>query len=205
MRTLTEFISVTAIGVIPSLQSPQRWYWLAVPILVYLALKVYEHLNSINERQRSVKGQLAVLYKLLPFDNESHVRCTYHVPVLPRKLRQAFDYVPFGGGGGRKFQKRKGIIGVVFDAKDVRVENFESDRTFRDRMRKVYRYSERDLQKITLDRRSYLCIPIKDENLQVLGLLYFDSASCNTFELDPPNPVTKAILDASGMIRDSML
>jgi GAF domain-containing protein len=100
------------------------------------------------------------------------VRCTYHVPVLPRKLRQAFDYVPFGGGGGRKFQKRKGIIGVVFDAKDVRVENFESDRTFRDRMRKVYRYSERDLQKITLDRRSYLCIPIKDENLQVLGLLY---------------------------------
>jgi GAF domain-containing protein len=197
------FVSVTAIGLIPSIGIPI--WWLLVPIAAYLALDVYEYGDSITEKQRLVKAQLVVLSRSLNVSHEHHLRCTYHVPARRHQLRQAFDYVPFGGGGGRVFPRTKGIIATVFEAKDTRVENFATDAEFRQRMLDTYNYSVEELRRITTDRRSYLCVPITDENHRVLGLIYFDSAINNTFQLDPPNMVTESVISTSGVIRDSLL
>src|SRR5205807_8865171 len=90
------------------------------------------------------------------------------------ELVQAFDYIPEGGGGRRRFPIGKGIIGKVYSLKAPRVENFASDAEYRTRMVSEYNYTISEVMERTADRRSYLCYPIVDENHNVLGLIYFD-------------------------------
>lgn len=203
VRMTARFVSVTAIGLIPS--TGVSLWWVLPPIAAYLLLDLYEYGDSITEKQRLVKAQLLVLSRSLDVGHEHHLRCTYHVPAWRGRLRQAFDYVPFGGGGGRLFPRNKGIIGVVFGLKDTRVENFATNAEYQQRMLDTYNYSAEELGRITADRRSYLCIPLTDENLSVLGLIYFDAAIENTFQLNPPNSLTQSIISTSAVIRDSLL
>lgn len=199
-----EFLCITAIAFV--LAQP-NWseYWLLVPIASILGLKVYEYRAAVTEKHLRVRGQLDLLIKLIPFEDVLDVRCTYHVPVWGKQLLQTCDYIPRGGGGGRRFFRGKGIIGKTFVEKQPLVENFESDEEYRERMATKYNYTTEELQQRKSDRKSYFCYPILDENHRVLGLIYLDSSHLNTFTFDDNNPKMEIIMKACEAIRDNLL
>lgn len=199
-----EFLSITAITII---LSKANWsdYWIFVPIALILGLNVYESLAAVTEKHLRVKLQLDLLIKLVPFEDALDVRCTYMVHIWRKRFLQTCDYIPDGGGGGRRFSERKGITGKAFDEKRPLADNFESDEDFRKQMVLRYNYATEELKLRKADRKSYFCYPILDENHRVLGVMYFDSSHPNTFTLDSTIARMKMIMRACDAIRDNLL
>jgi hypothetical protein len=192
---VTEFLSIIAISVI---LSRPTWsiFWITVPLVVILGLKVYEYESNVRQSHAEVRAQLRLLLRLARFEESLHVRCTYHVPVLTmrgKRLRQAFHYIPSGSGGARTFPLGQGIIGLAYSAKEPKLENFKDASSYRKQMVQKYNYKNRDLARRQPDRRSYFCYPVVDEKNKVLGLLYFDSLVFATFKPDRSDP-TMAML-----------
>jgi GAF domain-containing protein len=204
-----EFASFTAIAVVLSTATTAAKLWAALPAVIIVASKIAEYLHNVRVRMNIVRYQLQILLTLLPTDG-SRVRCTYHRPVHQKlrnrtQLAQAFDYIPDGGGGGRRFPIEKGIIGKVYSIKAPRVENFASDEEYRKRMVAEYNYTTSEVMERTADRRSYVCYPVVEENHKVLGVLYLDSDKPGTFTMDETNPRWRAIRDAGEVIRSNVL
>ena len=199
-----EFLSITVMAII---LSQVNWsnYWISVPIVLIVGLKIYEHRSDVKEKHSRVYAQLHLLVKLLSYEPRVDVRCTYHVPVWRKKLLQTCDYILGGTGRGRKFPTEKGIIGKAFVDKSLLVENFKSDEEFRTKMVLEYKYTTEELQHRKADRRSYLCYPIVDENHRVLGLVYFDSSRPYTFTADIDHPKMEMITQACEAIKDRLL
>jgi hypothetical protein len=202
-----EFIGVTAIAVILSLSI--SFFWIAIPVIELILLKIYEHYTIRGEYYMNIRRQLEILEALLP-SQTGDIRCTYHIPIKrifgkPKKLLQAFDYVPRGGGGGRKFLLDKGIIGVTFRKGGVRVENFQDREEFRREMIDKYGYTKEEMGERSSDRRSYMCYSIVEGNSsKVLGLLYFDSREVGTFSPDEKNEIYKMISIGDETIKSSI-
>jgi hypothetical protein len=201
---LIEFLCITAIAIILS-QANWSEYWILVPFTSILGLKVYEYKVAIKEKHLRVRAQLDLLIKLVPFEDVLGVRCTYHVPVWRKQFLQTCDYIPCGGGGGRKFSKMKGIVGRSMELKEKLIENFENDEEFRTKMTEKYGYTPEEVGERTADRRSYFCYPILDENHRVLGLIYFDSSHPNIFTLDSTDSKMQIIEKACETIRNDLL
>ncbi len=203
-----EFLCIIAIGLIPLLVD-QFIYLIPIPIVVILVLRAYECRAAVTEKHLRVKVQLSVLNRLLSWESQLNVRCTYHVPVWwppwKKVLRQTCNYIPSGRGGGRTFPIDKGIIGKAFSEKTLLVENFGSDEEFRTKMVGEYGYSKDEIQEMNVNSRSYLCCPLVDEKTTVLGLIYFDSSQIDTFTENENDKHRKMIKDAAETIRDSVL
>ncbi|MBZ5510360.1 MAG: hypothetical protein LAN70_04245 [Acidobacteriia bacterium] len=206
---IIEFASLTAIAVILSTATTVAKAWVALPGIIIVGVKIFEYNDSVRERMNAVRYQLQILLTLLPSEGAA-VRGTYHRPThhwyrKQTELVQAFDYIPIGGGGGRSFPIEKGIIGKVYSIKAPRVENFASDEEYRTRMVNEYNYTVSEVAQRTADRRSYVCFPIVNENHEVLGLIYLDSDTPNTFTLDATNVRWRAIRAAGETIRSNLL
>lgn len=74
-----------------------------------------------------------------------------------------------------------------------KVENFKDKVEFREKMVSVYKYTQKQADKLTADRSSYLCYPIVDEKGTVLGLMYFDSDKYECYSVDDTNELIKMI------------
>jgi len=198
-----EVLCVTAIGVIAS----EHWnnLWLGLPIAFYAVLMFYEYKSYVTDRQSKVKEQLKLLIKLVSFDTASDVRCTYHVPCRRKRIRQVFDYIPSGGGGSRRFPQNKGIGGKAFSEKKWLVENFRDDEDYRVQMVRKYGYTSDELQKRRADRRSYFCYSLVDEKHEIIGLIYFDASTVNTFTPDETDSKMKMLIDGCDLIKNNLL
>lgn len=209
LHWLVEFVSVTAIAVILAIDVASNWLIL-IPAVVLVAGKAYQYRAFVAAKHQRVQVQLRLLLRLLPVRGRG-VRCTYHVPVKrllgpPRWLQQAFNYLPDGGGAGRRFPIDKGIIGLTYQEKSANVENFTSDEEYREQMVARYHYTPHELASRTADRKSYLCYPILDDTSHiVLGLLYFDSGRTGTFAIDEGDTKWKMIETAATVIRSHLM
>jgi len=176
---------------------------------VFFAARLVRERASSAWRQQRIRDQLAMLAAVLRED-AADLRCTYHVPKRRplaghTELRQAFDYLPDGGGGGRCFPIDKGIIAKAYEHKAPKVENFRDDADYHKRMMEEYNYTPSELRQRTADRRSYLCIPLVDENHQVLGLVYLDSNTAGTFPRDDDNPRRRIVRAAAECLKAQMI
>ncbi len=199
-----EFLCAAAIGVIAS-QQDWTYLWLGAPIALYVALMFYEYNSFVTDRQLRVREQLKLLMRLVSFDTTSDVRCTYHVPCWRKQIRQSFDYIPSGGGSGRRLSQNKGIGGKALSEKKWLVDNFRSDGEYRTEMVRKYGYTADELQKRRADRRSYFCYSLVDEKHKVIGLIYFDASRLNTFTLDETDPKMKMLIDSCDLIKDGLV
>ena len=192
-----EFILMVCIGLIPSIKTLPLILVL-LPIIGIIGIKIYEYKESVQEKHLRVKIQLKILSSLLqdPLLLQNPIkefRCAYQVPSGKNRLLQVFDYIPEGGGGGRKLPINKGIVGLSFKMKCEEIENFYSDDEYRRQMVDKYHFTQKDLQKIQDDRRSYFAFPLIDEFYHVLGIIYFDSATTDTFN-DEKNPLAMRLI-----------
>jgi hypothetical protein len=202
IRWMTEFLSVIAISYILKTQIVAV-YWIIVPILMVMYSKSVEYRMSKTAKQDKVQAQLTLLLKLLAFPPQQNVRCTYHVPTSRRQLRQCFDYIPYGGGNGRSWPSRKGLVGKAFKLKKSFVENFANDQDYRVGMVTDYGYTTDEVQQHSTDRRSYFCHPLIDDHLRVLGIVYFDSVVTNKFP-DTTSQFMQELIINLESIRDSI-
>ena len=153
------------------------------------------------QRYNLVRAQMNLLVQLLDRNSYGDIRCTFHVPIWfgKRKLMQAFDYIRFGDsyGGWRCQPIIKGIIGKNYKDGKPKVENFKDEVEYLEKMVKKYGYTVEEANRISDDRRSYLCYPIQDEKGSLLGLMYFDSDQYGSYSVDDTHELMKMI--RSGM------
>ena len=72
-------------------------------------------------------------------------------------------------------------------------------------MLKKYGYPSDELQKRRADRRSYFCYSLVDEEHKVIGLIYFDASTVNTFTFDETDSKMKMLIDGCDLIKSSLL
>ena len=203
-----EFVCITTIAII--LQKGYSEYWIILPAVVILVIKLIEYKLDLKAEHLMIRSQLLLLINLLSEENlvdSKSIRCTYHVPIFSifgKKYFQTFDYLPAGTGGGRTLSRKKGITGITFNEKTYFVENFKNDDEYHKQMLEKYNFSMDEIQKKETRRKSYFTYPITDEeNLKVLGVIYFDSSIVNTFTSDFESPTMKKIKSACDTIDDN--
>lgn len=117
-------------------------------------------------------------------------RCTIHIPdpLYLNQLYQLLDYYPKGGGSGRTFSSRAGIIGMAW-------RNLESDKwhqhtqiTERDLIRQWgMTVGEAENRESTDRKKLFLAVPLLDVSDAVpIGVFYFDAENRQDLGLSDP-------------------
>lgn len=76
---------------------------------------------------------------------------------------------------------------------------------YREKMVSAYEYTQKQADKMTTDRRSYLCYPIQDEKGSLLGLVYFDSDKYGCYSDDDNNEVIKMVRSGMEAIKANLI
>ena len=178
-----------------------RKYNIGLKILLFLLRLFFGYILQWRkyrlQRYKLVRAQMNLLVQLLDRNSYGDIRCTFHVPIWfgKRKLMQAFDYIRFGDsyGGWRCQPIIKGIIGKNYKDGKPKAENFKDENEYQTQMVNKYGYTFEEANKLTNDRKSYLCYPIVDEKGTVLGLMYFDSDQYGSYSVDDTHELMKMI------------
>jgi hypothetical protein len=72
-------------------------------------------------------------------------------------------------------------------------------------MVRKYGYTSDELQKRRADRRSYFCYSLVDEKHEIIGLIYFDASTVNTFTPDETDSKMKMLIDGCDLIKNNLL
>ncbi|HZT58789.1 MAG TPA: hypothetical protein VFA21_09215 [Pyrinomonadaceae bacterium] len=117
-------------------------------------------------------------------------RSTLHVPdiVFVDTLYQLFNYLPARNiGGGRIFSVRFGLIGKVYRTQkpETQGEVPKASNGTVDKQKLVQEWgmTEYEADKAALDRPSFLCVPLLDDDQDRVGLFYMDSTVPNAFNV----------------------
>ncbi len=178
-------------------------YYLLIPILIAVYIKWREFIGIENKMNDIIKAQLYLIVQFMEKQGFKNIRCTFH-KIKSGKFYQVIDYIPSGTGSGRVFSVAKGIIGKSFRNKEAFVENFKDNEDYRKRMVTDYCYNDVEIQKRSMDRRSYFCYPLLDESHNILGLVYFDSDVKDTFPSLEDGRV-KLLIDFLEKMKDSII
>jgi hypothetical protein len=170
----------------------ELWWWLTASVIVLFVVETIASLKPYDTV--TLKAALESIHENLSFPADANVRCTIHVKsrrLTDRKevfLKQILNYVPTGGGKGRKFHSAKGIIGKCFRERGICFEVMDENKpdfNFVKKMVSVWGYTEQEAGARDTSRRSYMCLPILDpDEEEVVGVLYFDSRKMDTFSPD---------------------
>jgi hypothetical protein len=109
-------------------------------------------------------------------------RCTLHIPdlLLRHYLYQLFDYYPDGGGKGRSFSIRVGLLGRVWRFGESEVAS-ETVRDPRDLVKEWGLTIKEANASSAKGKNAFLAVCLKDEKGTPVGVLYMDSSSPNAF------------------------
>jgi hypothetical protein len=144
-------------------------------------------------QRRNMRDKLQDVVKDIVDYCESHAkplpsyRCTVHVPdiVFDSALYQLIDYLPRGGGRGRVFSVRFGIIGRVWRLFQADTQGGLPKVSDEDETKLVREWGmTREEAKIAAhDRPSFLCVPLAVGTDKV-GIFYMDSEKVEAFSTD---------------------
>jgi hypothetical protein len=133
-------------------------------------------------------------------------RCTIHVPdvLFQDTLYQLVDYYPKGGGRGRRWSQRFGMIGLAWRSCEDQVEGNVS--TDPDDLLRHWGMKKHEATAAGTGRPSFACVVLTDESSTPVGLFYLDSEQKQTFGTDAKfNPVVRRVKSESqrtGLAKD---
>jgi hypothetical protein len=133
---------------------------------------------------------------VLPAELWEDLRATIHVPdiLFADTMYQLLDYYPGGGGAGRAFPVRRGVLGLAWRTGEPQVEGKVSTVP----RELVIRWGM-TIQEATAagqGRKSFLCVVLKDRKSAV-GVFYLDSKQPAAFGTTVENnPIVSAITKA---------
>lgn len=147
-----------------------------------------------SESPRDLSGCLHVLYQLLhkqcELEEADAVRVTLY-RVVPKDegneeaefLEQVVPYVGGGGGVGRQFSIKSGIIGRAYRTGDPFTARRRSDDygEFIDELVEEWSYTAPEAKQHTEDRFAWMAIPLAGKGDEIIGIVYIDSKQKTLF------------------------
>lgn len=196
-------VVTAAVGALVNLADPDKrnlGWWLAAPtawLVLASAVKVLHAAAQDRERTRvedydGLRGALWVLYEStrraagVEEAGDGTLRVTIHRVVVPRKkpsdggeLEQLLPYV--GGTGGpprRTFSIRSGVIGLAARRKVPLTARRKSTEhpDFVNELVRYWAYTEEEARVLTVDRQSWMAIPIFTGHGTVGAVVFLDSS-----------------------------
>lgn len=200
-----EFFCILFISLIPSITDWSN-YFLIIPILLLIVQKIFIKKQESRVYYNDVRNQLSLIYDFLNFNKNDEVRCSFHKPVFRKKLKKVVGYIPNPSKEGEKLDDNKGIAGLVFHDKLILTENFHDDQEYRNLMVSNYKFTNDEMQKRSINKRSYFAFPLINENNDVKGVIFFDSNVEGTFCDEETNKKTiDERVKARGILRVTKL
>ncbi len=137
---------------------------------------------DVRARVEAVLDQMLAVVK--ERNEPKDVRCTLHVPDIffADTLYQLMDYYPSGGGRGRTFSSRFGIIGLCWRSREDEIRGAVPT----DRLELVRKWGMTHEQATASGdgRQSFLVILLRDETGAPVAIFYTDSKQLNAFGAD---------------------
>jgi len=155
---------------------------------------------DVRARVEAVLDQMLAVVK--ERNEPKDVRCTLHVPdiLFADTLYQLMDYYPSGGGRGRTFSSRFGIIGLCWRSRENEIRGAVPT----DRLELVRKWGMTHEQATASGdgRQSFLVILLRDETQAPVAIFYTDSKQLNAFGADSGDEkfrakVTQAVISGS--------
>lgn len=138
-------------------------------------------------------------------------RATIHIPdpLYTHQLYQLLDYHPKGGGAGRSFSIRTGIIGMAWRHLEPDKWHQASHIDQKELMRQWgMTRAEAQAREAADSKKMFLAVPLFDENSAVpVGVFYLDADSPESLGLSatPPDAADQAAKDAAPTEYDAYL
>jgi hypothetical protein len=181
--------------------------WLLVAGIAWLiaasiARVLHAHAQDREQQRREdydgLLGAMHVLFGLVSAqagigpDEHGRLRITIHRVVPPtvkgaaaEELEQILPYLGgAGGGAGRRFSIRSGVIGKAVRIKALVAAARSSDEyeQFLVDLVRDWAYTEHDARQLAPDRRSWMAVPVFDRgNVNVSAVVYLDSNETEYF------------------------
>jgi|GEM_PF-5610693 len=135
---------------------------LAMCIVSVLLIVAWISESTLKNNRRSLNIVLRSIYKTVKGNYDGNIRCALWIPCRFKKetLKQALNYIPSDHGRGRKLNQSKGIVGRCFREKRMLFEHIKEETNFKKYMVENWGFTNKDAEQLTLDRRSYMCLPI---------------------------------------------
>jgi len=143
---------------------------------------------SVAEAHQAVVRQHVVPRLTAPAPGQApRFRCTIHVadPLFQDHLYQLLDYYPDGGGRGRSFSIRVGLIGIVWRSKASRTAQKLVDED--ELIREWGMTAAEAARSQASGRESFLGVLLTEPHGLRVGVVYLDSPDPDTFGASEPD------------------
>jgi hypothetical protein len=168
----------------------------AIEIYRKQAKRQFDTLVEINDIRAKLE---AVLDKVRPAIEKRKtipdLRCTIHVPdiLFAETLYQLLDYFPRGGGRGRTFSTRFGIIGRCWRSRESQIGG--TIPTDPQELIRNWGMTREQALASGQGRQSFAAIPLCDESGTQVAIFYLDSTEKNAFAADDDTTFRKTLID----------
>jgi hypothetical protein len=136
--------------------------------------------HSLDEQLRKLAKDY--VWPALSEEVKKDCRCTIHVPdiLFDQTLYQLLDYYPTGGGRGRVFSARYGIVGASYRSE---TDQYRADvPTAQDKLIVEWGMTSQEAAAAGQGRQSFACFVLRQsEHKPTLGILYLDTKVKNAF------------------------
>lgn len=155
-------------------------------------------------RARGLQEALATILKSTSLGQSGvSYRATLHIedPLYANQLYQLLDYYPKGGGHGRSFASRQGIIGLAWRTLEIHSWHQEEGFTEADLVRMWGMTHKSASTRVVADStKFFLAFPVYDSTSTIaVGVFYIDSQE-DPNDLLPKSPTAEAIADTDAAI-----
>ena len=174
---------------------------LAVTILKYV---VAWRKSSEKESPHELAGCLHTLHAIMLGTETAVLRITIHVPVQgDQEIEQVMDYVgefPERKTAGQRFPSQSGIAGASLRLKQALSGERGNDGldSFIKELVRDWHYTEVDAKRCNLSARSWLAIPLLNDEKAVEGVIFFDCDQKQFFSKERQDTALRA---AAGIAR----
>jgi len=158
-----------------------------------------------KESPHELFGCLQTLHAILLAEGKAVLRITIHVPAMEgQEVEQVMDYVgePHGKKtAGRRFPSQSGIVGEAFRRKlavSIGERINEDYEAFIQELVKDWHYTEADARKCNPSARSWMAVPLSNDEQEVEGIIFFD---CNERHFFTTDRAQIAICAAAGIAK----
>jgi hypothetical protein len=138
-----------------------------------------------SEVVRRAFGNLEATYFLAGFEREEGVRITLFVPHKNKKdcLVQITPYVPTGRYGSFKdcLEVSKGIVGKCYRTGEIQFQGVDNSDDYRAELIEEWGFTKDDVKKISLDKLSFLALPVIRKDDTVGAVVFLDAKSKDAF------------------------
>jgi hypothetical protein len=137
------------------------------------------HINAVNDLRREVVENYVV--NALQPSAKRTFRCTIHVPdvLFEEAMYQLLDYYPKGGGRGRAFSLRFGIVGRTWRLGDSQIQGSVDPGTRA--LVENWGMTSQEAAAAGQGRRSFASVLLRDDTGVQVAVFYIDAQEENAF------------------------